>query len=130
MKTKHHPKHGAAREHPVARESSAKKPPKAPLPRGRVCVGRGELEPECAAFPRLLRVMRDLTHWSLRDLSGVTHLSRQYHHDMEYAAVCNPTLDVLSRVARAHRLDLVTLMRLLCRVMKGGAASVPRACPV
>jgi hypothetical protein len=118
------------RDHPVTRECSVKKPVKAPLPRGRVCVGRGELEPECAALPRLLRVMRDLTHWTLRDLSGVTHLSRQYHHDLECAEVCNPTLDVLSRVARAHRLDVETLMRLLRRLMKGGAASVPTACPV
>ncbi|MDZ4401161.1 helix-turn-helix transcriptional regulator [Prosthecobacter sp.] len=98
--------------------------PNVPLPQG-VCVDRGRLEPECAGFAKLLRLLLKLTGWSLENLAGITHLDKGYLWELAKGTSCNPTLDVIARIAKAFRLKLEHFMRLLVRHASKAAVLMP-----
>ncbi len=100
-------------------------PKKWPLPRRRVCVTRGELEPECKLLAGYLKLLMNLTHWTLEDLAAITHLDRSYLGDLMTGRLCNPSLDVVVRLAKAFRIKLGKFGEQMELYGKRKAASVP-----
>lgn len=95
---------------------------KSPLPKQPIRRNGGGLEPACACFPRFLQLLLGLKGWSAAELSWITGLDESYLRDLGNHQAGNPTLNVISLVARAFGIELRCFMdqMLRCRGMEAG----------
>ena len=114
-----------AGEERVEKREPGKDREKSPLPKKPICRSDDGLEPACSCFPGFLQLLLRLKGWTPAELGWVTGLDESYLRDLGTKDKVNPTLNVLSLLARGFGIKLERFIRKMENYRGKDADSVP-----